>query len=123
MSSVAAGGLLVLTLALAASTGARGQERPGGFLGGVEDLPLMAGLSEVPEARMVFDKPQGRIIEAFAVGQVEADAVRAFYAAALPQLGWTKLGGQSFRREDEILKIEIGTNGTTVTVRFSISPE
>ncbi len=116
----AAAGVLALALVLAA--GAPAREGAVGFLGGVEDLPLMAGLTEVPEARMVFDKPAGRIVEAFAVGELEADSVRAFYAAALPQLGWARLGRLRFAREGEILEIGIDTHGTAVTVRFSILP-
>jgi hypothetical protein len=94
-----------------------------GFLGGVEDLPLMAGLSEVPEARVVFDKPGGRIVEAFAVGEVGAAEVAAFYGAALPQLGWTRVGEGAFEREGERLAIDVAGDGGGVTVRFSISPQ
>ena len=121
--SVAAAGILVLVLILAPLVGPRAQEGTGAFLGGVEDLPLMAGLTEVADARVVFDKPAGRIVEAFAVGEVDAAAVRAFYATVLPQLGWAQVAGQIFQREDEILKIDIDAEGASVTVRFSISPQ
>ncbi len=117
---------MTLVLVAAPTWAALAQDRTGGlvggFVGGVEDLPLMAGLDEVAEAGMVFDKPAGRIVEAFAVGQVEARAVRAFYAAALPQLGWTQVGAGTFVREGESLIIDIEGDGATLTVRFSIAP-
>ena len=114
--------LLGLVLGLAAPyLGA--QSAAQGFLGGVEDLPLMAGLSEVPEARVVFDKPGGRIVEAFAVGAVGAAEVAAFYDAALPQLGWTRVREGAFEREGESLEIGVERDGSGVTVRFSIAPQ
>jgi hypothetical protein len=110
--------LFLLTLSVAAVA----DEGKSGFVGGVEDLPLMPGLVEVPEARVVFDKPGGRIVEAFAVGSVATAAVRNFYAQALPQLGWRPAGGDRYLREDEVLALDIGADGDAATVRFSISP-
>ena len=63
-----------------------------GFVAGTEDVPLMAGLTPVAGSSLVFDKPQGRIVEAQAKGRVSRDRVRAFYAGTLPQLGWTAAG-------------------------------
>ncbi len=117
-AAAAAAALIVLGL----SFGGAAQQGSGGFVGGVEDLPLMPGLVEVAEARMVFDKPGGRIVEAFAVGRASAAAVREFYDQALPQLGWRRLSGGGYGREDEILTLDIGAEGDEVTVRFSISP-
>ncbi len=113
---------IVFGLALAAS-GAAAAAAGKSFLGGVEDLPLMAGLTEVAEARVVFDKPGGRIVEAFAVGAVGAAEVAAFYDAALPQLGWTRVGEGAFLREGESLEIGVDSDGSGVTVRFSIAPQ
>ncbi len=111
---------IVFGLALAASAAAAAGKS---FLGGVEDLPLMAGLTEVAEARVVFDKPGGRIVEAFAVGAVGAAEVAAFYDAALPQLGWTRVREGAFEREGESLEIGVERDGSGVTVRFSIAPQ
>ncbi len=113
---------MVFGLALAAS-GAAAAEAGKSFLGGVEDLPLMAGLTEVAEARVVFDKPSGRIVEAFAVGAVGAAEVAAFYDAALPQLGWVRVREGAFQREGETLEIGVDSDGSGVTVRFSIAPQ
>ncbi|MDH5749772.1 MAG: hypothetical protein OEY85_10740, partial [Rhodospirillales bacterium] len=40
------------------------------FVSGMEDLPLMPGLEEVAASSIVFDTPQGRIVETFATGNV-----------------------------------------------------
>ena len=45
------------------------------------------------EAALIFDKPQGRIVEMAAIadnekGQISRAAVEAFYRASLPNLGW-----------------------------------
>jgi hypothetical protein len=34
-----------------------------GFLAGTEDVPLLKGLSTDPATLVVFDKPEGRIVE------------------------------------------------------------
>src|SRR5215469_8306568 len=41
-----------------------------GFVVGTEDVPLMPGLAPVPGSSLVFDKPEGRIVEAQASGKV-----------------------------------------------------
>lgn len=108
--------MLVLLTAPAAA------ETPGAFVGGIDDLPLMDGLAEDPGAGLVFDKPEGRIVEAWASGAVEREAVEAFYAETLPALGWAPAGALAFTREDEFLLIAITEEGGTLTVRFSLSP-
>ena len=101
----------------------------GGFLIGIEDLPLMPLLSESADGGMVFDTPAGRIVEAFASGTVTRAEVLAFYAATLPQLGWTMEDAARFRREGEILRLEFTDNlpvpnrQAALTVRFAISPD
>ena len=101
----------------------------GGFLIGIEDLPLMPLLSESADGGMVFDTPGGRIVDAFASGTVTQAEVMEFYAATLPQLGWTMEAALRFRREGEILKLEFTKNlllpnrEAALTVRFAIFPD
>ncbi len=101
----------------------------GGFVGGMEDLPLMAGLTEISGAGMVFDTPAGRVVEVFASGTVSRTRVIAFYAATLPQLGWRQDAETLFHREGERLALEFpespGAAEATamVTIRFVLSPE
>jgi len=111
---------LVLGLLLSASPAAA--QTPA-FVTGTEDLPLMTGLAEQAEGRMVFDSPNGRIVEVSARGAVSRQAVLSFYAETLPQLGWQRLAPGRFQREDEILKLEFpGDASGQTTVRFTLSP-
>ncbi|MQX38019.1 hypothetical protein [Roseospira navarrensis] len=103
---------------------------PASFVSGTEDLPLMAGLREVPERGVVFESPNGRIVETWAVGYVPAERVRAFYRESLPHLGW-RAGDDdlTFRREGEVLTLDFPAAGkdtapgAALTVRFRITPD
>lgn len=92
------------------------------FVAGTEDLPLMAGLRQVPERGVVFDSERGRIVEAYAVGYVPADRVRGFYRRSLPQLGWQTAGDLTFWREGEVLIVDFPAGPDPLTVRFRITP-
>jgi len=93
------------------------------YLSEIQDLPLMPGLTEVAGAGLVFDKPDGRIVESYARGEVAASAVRSFYRATLPQLGWRIAAEDGFAREGETLQIELVTGESGLTVRFVLRPE
>ena len=99
------------------------QAQDPGFIEQVIDLPLMPGLSEVKDAGVVFDKPDGRIVEAYAEGDLKRDAVIGFYSDTLPQLGWQAGPGLSFQREGEQLQIDIREEGAGVTVQYTLSPQ
>jgi hypothetical protein len=117
--------LAALTAALvlggSAVPGPRAQAQ--GYMVEVEDLPLMPGLAEVEGAGVVFDKPDGRIVEAFAQGRVTREAVLAFYRRALPQLGWRTGGGAAFRRDGETLSLDFLDGGGALIVRFTLVPQ
>lgn len=111
-ASVAAGMLLAGQLAAAQQL----------FFTAVSDLPLMPGLADAADAALVFDAPGGRIVELAAAGAVSPEAVRAFYVATLPQLGWAPLADDRWTREGEELALEIEAAAEGVVVRFSIAP-
>jgi hypothetical protein len=92
------------------------------FVPGTEDLPLMPGLVAVANSGVVFDKPQGRIVEAQAKGKVKRDAVERFYGETLPALGWENAGRQRWRREKEALAIDIKGRDGAITVGFTLTP-
>ena len=115
--------LLAFFAGALAAAPVRAQEgTPVGFITALGDVPLMPGFIELPELGMRFDKPGGRIIEAFAQGVAEKAAVLAFYGASLPQLGWDAAGPAHFRREGEVLRLDFIAGGTVTTVRFFLSP-
>ncbi len=109
---------VLAALLFAAASAAAG----GTFLTEFDDLPLAPGLTESPGG-MLFDSPTGRIVEATAEGNVSAEEVRAFYARTLPELGWQATGGTAFRRDKELLRIDIEDRRRPLSVRFSVVPQ
>lgn len=111
----------ILALYLAAPVAAPAAD--GGFVAGLEDVPLMPGLLETAGAGFAFDKPSGRIAEAQAEGPFEADEIRTFYGSTLLQLGWVPMGDDRYRREGETLQLTIEPIGGGVRVRYTLSPD
>lgn len=98
--------LAVLTLVLAIA-GARPGQADDAFFAGSEGVPIMPGYEEQPDMGVIFDKPEGRIVEGYAAGPATADEIQGFYRETLPQLGWVRVGEGLYRREGEILRIEV----------------
>lgn len=117
--------LAATSLSLALFLGAH-QGLAGSFLGEVDDLPLMTGLTPLQNTGVVFDSPQGRIVEVYTAGKVTRADVLTFYGEALPQLGWIAedVGneGAAWRRDDEVLKLMFSGTGPILTVHFSLAP-
>jgi len=78
----------LILLALVIIGDARDGSAEGRFVTGFSDLPLMEGMTEIPDTDVAFDTTAGRIVIAFAKSAVEPDTIRAFYRTALAQLGW-----------------------------------
>lgn len=115
-------GLIIALMAGGRAVADQASER---FVTGIGDLPLMSGLTEDPEQEIIFDKPNGRIVEVVASGAVEAQAVGGFYDRVLGQLGWHRqtTGKQVFERDGEILRLTISAGGGQTTIRFTLAPE
>ena len=96
------------------------------FLSVLEDVPLMTGLTEDKAQGVVFDTPDGRIVESVARGEVAVDRVKQFYAAVLPQLGWQSLenmaGDMAYGREGEVLTMTVRLVQGGAVVRYAVSP-
>ncbi len=95
------------------------------FVEPLGDVPLMPGLMLVPEETVSFDTPAGRIVETVVrdtTSRLDGKAIADFYAASLPQLGWTAAGANVYTREGELLRLEIGRKGAAVRVRFFLKP-
>ncbi len=116
--------ILSLTLACACVALLAGPRASGGEFGyvpGTEDVPLMPGL--VPnDGPLVFDQPEGRVVQASAAGPVRRHDVIAFYRDSLPQLGWKPAGMHDFDREGERLDLGFDGNDGNLTVDFNIAP-
>lgn len=87
----------------------------------IDDLPLMAGISEVGDG-VEFSTPDGRIAEVAAEGDVRQADVLAFYDATLPQLGWRRTGEGAFEREGETLRLKFEPVEGGILIRFAVAP-
>ncbi len=83
----------------------------------------MAGLTEEKTPALDFDKPDGRLVETYAYGEVMAEDAAAFYRAVLPEFGWHIIDGLVFSREGEMLRIDLIPEGRSLVVRFVLSPQ
>ena len=97
---------LLLSIVIVAPASATAQQAAR-FLSVMEEMPLMPGLVEVVDAAVTFDGKAGRIIEAFVAGSVQVDAIWDFYSEPLPQLGWARQANGEYRRDAEILRLEV----------------
>lgn len=80
------------------------------FIDGLEDLPAMPGMSQLPNDNISFGNDESRFVEAYLSGRkTDFSAVAAFYEETLPQLGWHLTGRESgslrFERDGERLDI------------------
>src|SRR5688572_29954042 len=90
------------------------------FFSALQDVPLMPGLHEISEQTVIFDKPDGRIVESFAeIEDISQDAVLRYYNASLPPFGWAKRGDGRFIRDKEILELRFQQLGDDVFLRIS----
>jgi hypothetical protein len=110
--------LAVLPLFLIAALPLRAEE----FVAGTEDVPLMPGLKPLRNSDIVFDKPEGRIVEAKAEGATSREKVEAFYAASLPALGWKSVGRDIWQRDAERLRLDFTGAAGKLAVGFTLSP-
>ncbi len=95
------------------------------FLSVIEDLPLMPGFVEDSDSALKFETEAGRIAEITASGAGTISAVIDFYSRTLPQLGWRLETPTRYRREGEILILDVlqlDSKGAGVEVHFLLSP-
>ena len=112
----------LLLAALLGLSSAALAETPG-FVPGTEDVPLMPGLAADAGSDLLFDKPQGRIVEIRAHGAVSRKAVLAFYRESLKQLGWHAADERHFEREGEKLSLDLTGNDGNLQVGFTLAPQ
>jgi len=94
------------------------------YLTAVSDLPLADGLKEQTDKGTVFDTPLGRIVNAYATGNVKPEAVLDFYDETLPQLGWDRQKAGTYQRKNEILKIDVwGPDEGPSNVSYTLSTQ
>ena len=117
--------IFILWMALTVALGSAAAVAAETFVFGIEDLPLMQGLTQISQDSVLFDTPQGRIVQASAAGQVTQvtqGSVVAFYDETLPQLGWTRIGEALYQREGEQLRLEFSVMDGQLFVTFLAEP-
>ena len=93
------------------------------FFSALDDVPLMSGLEELPDATVLFDKPEGRIIESLAyMHDIQEQELLDFYNATLPEFGWGRIEENRFFRKKEYLEIYFENEDNTPLVRIMIKP-
>jgi hypothetical protein len=93
------------------------------FFQELSDVPLMPGMVELEGSGMVFDKPEGRIVQAAAAGHgVSEPQIRRFYDQALPQFGWKKSDAAVFVRNNEKLQLDIPLQNGQPILQITVEP-
>ena len=88
-----------------------------------DGVPLMNGFQISQDDTMIFDKPSGRIIEAFTWCEAQCpsiDAIHAYYAQSLSSLGWTPLSATHFTKNEHALSLDIQRDpeGSSTAILF-----
>ena len=117
-------GVMAVVLMVLAGAAQAAESR---FFSELSDVPVMPGLYELTRETVVFDKPEGRIVECAAVAEkAQLSEIIDFYVDILPRLGWTRLGGEnaaaSFLRDGEKLSLRLDRRAGLNIVHFSLSP-
>jgi hypothetical protein len=98
------------------------------FIDGLEDVPLMKGLTQDTEKTISFGNEETRLLEAYltvSAGKPKTDfnKIADFYKESLPQLGWIYQGNRGndllFYREGETLEV-VKENHTPLMVRITV---
>lgn len=98
------------------------------FITDFGDVPLMKGLTELDEERVIFDTEAGTIAETVLVGKIKAADIQAFYEQSLKQLGWKKIeAGHSasrwtFIRDKQVLSLRLFDSSGTKSLLVHLEP-
>jgi len=79
------------------------------FIEGLEDVPMMDGMTQIKDSGVDFGNAESRLVEVYLESvKLNFDEVKSFYQKTLPQLGWAPLKNDknmvSFGREKEIME-------------------
>lgn len=99
------------------------------FIANFGDVPLMKGLTELDDERIIFDTESGTIAETVLVGKIKGSDILAFYGESLKQLGWQKLtaGSSSSRltyvRDNQILSLRLFSTSDANSLLVHLEPK
>jgi len=93
------------------------------FFETLQDVPVMPGLTELEDYTLVFDKPEGRIIEMVArIDGASVSDVRDYYRRSLPQLGWVMASQDVYMRGEEHLSLNFESEQNDSFLRMTVQP-
>lgn len=98
------------------------------FITDFGDVPLMKGLKELDDERVIFDTEAGTIAETVLVGKTSAADIQTFYTESLKQLGWKKIeAGHSanrwtFVRDKQVLSLRLFDSSGTKSLLVHLEP-
>lgn len=93
------------------------------FFYALNDIPLVPGARELPDEGVSFDKPEGRIMGATAISEIQTpEQIRSFYSRALPPLGWVSQPDGSYARETERLRLNVEAHEGVSVIRLQVEP-
>lgn len=80
------------------------------FIDGLEDVPILKGMTQTQKDNISFGNEESRLVEAYLTStKIGFAKVEKFYTETLPQMGWTYQGKRdnilTFYREGEVLDI------------------
>ena len=93
------------------------------FFESLQDVPVMQGLVELKDYTLVFDKPEGRIVEM--VAKIEGGGIneaRQYYSQSLPQLGWSRSSEDNYIRGNEHLSLNFEREQQESFLRITVEP-
>ena len=94
------------------------------YFSALPDMPVAPGLREDVETAVHFDQPEGRVIVLQASGNRSEQSVKSFYSKTLPALGWENLPDGRWRRDGEVLTLDIRTAAGQISrINLLIRPE
>ncbi len=88
----------------------------------IGDVPIMAGLDVETGLGFAFDSADGRIVMIYTSGDVAPAKVDAYYAQALPPLGWEAVDARIWRRGAERLTITQVKTAPLTLWKIAITP-
>lgn len=93
------------------------------FFDALHDVPAMPALTEIQDYTLVFDKPEGRIIEMVAsIDGASVNDVRDYYRRSLPQLGWVMASPDNYMRGGEHLSLNFEHGQNDSFLRMTVQP-
>ena len=95
------------------------------FFSVLRDVPITPGLQESEDSSLVFDKPEGRIVQVQAIipPQTTQAQILDFYAVALTNFGWARSSQRSFTRKGEILDFDFMLKNEQPILRLYLRPD